>query len=285
MLSITGYDSNKKDFDMVSEKDYYVHCCGHYKLITRQEFITTRSHGLNNYQLLYIAKGSAKFRIKHEMITVKAGECVLYYPEEEQYYSYHLKDQPDVYWIHFSFHDKYKFMKDTGFTNLNIYQIGTDSSYVFLFNQIIQELQLKSHSYQEIASLQLQELLLKMIRNYITCGIPGYKKLYNNQVENAIRIFHLKYDENFSIRDYSKEHKLNYSRFIDNFTKTTGVSPRQYIIQTRIQKAMELLNSTSLSIQDISEMIGYDNPLYFSRLFKKTLGMSPSEYRTKSSTS
>lgn len=285
MLSITGYDSNKKEFDMVSDKDFYVHCCGHYKLITRQEFITTRSHGLNNYQLLYLAKGSAKFRIQHEIITVKAGECVLYHPGEEQYYSYYLIDQPDVYWIHFSYHDKQKFMKDTGFVNFPVYQVGFDSSYVFLFNQIIGELQLKSHFYQEIASLQLQELLLKMRKNYKTHGIPEVKKLYNNQVENAIRIFHLKYDENFSIRDYAKEHKLNYSRFIDNFTKTTGVSPRQYIIQTRMQKAMELLNSTTLSIQDISEIIGYDNPLYFSRLFKKTHGMSPSEYRARSSIS
>lgn len=285
MLSITGYDSNKKEFDMVSDQDFYVHCCGHYKLITRQEFITTRIHGLNNYQLLYLAKGSAKFRINQEMLTVKAGECVLYYPGEEQHYSYHLEDQPDVYWIHFSYHDKYDFGKVSGFHESNIYHVGTDSSYVFLFNQIIQELQLKTYSYQEVASLQLQELLLKMMRNYRTQGIPGFKKLYNNQVENAILIFHLKYDENFSIRDYVKDHKLNYSRFIDNFTKTTGVSPRQYIIQTRMQKAMELLNSTPLSIQDISGMIGYDNPLYFSRLFKKIIGMSPSEYRTQSSIS
>lgn len=279
MLSITGYDSNKMEFDMVSEKDFYVHCCGHYKLLTRSEFITTRQHGLDNYQLLYIAKGTAHFRIHQEMVEVKAPQCVLYYPGEEQYYSYHLKDQPDVYWIHFSFHDKSEFMRRTGFLESHIYQVGNDSSYISLFNQIIQELQLKSFSYQEIVSLQLQELLLKMMRNHRTHGIPGFKKLYNNQVENAIRVFHIRYHENFSIKEYTKEHKLNYSRFIDNFTKTTGVSPRQYIIQTRIEKAMELLNSTSLSIQEISDMIGYDNPLYFSRLFKKTIGISPSEYR------
>ena len=59
-----------------------------------------------------------------------------------------------------------------------------------------------------------------------------------------------------------------------------GMTPMQYITFLRITRAKELLRSTDYSIQEISSMVGYENPLYFSRIFKKQTGYSPSEYRS-----
>ena len=59
----------------------------------------------------------------------------------------------------------------------------------------------------------------------------------------------------------------------------TGVTPMQYIISLRIQQAQRLLGTSEYNVTEVSSLVGYDNPLYFSRLFKKQTGMSPSEYR------
>ena len=55
----------------------------------------------------------------------------------------------------------------------------------------------------------------------------------------------------------------------------------QYIISLRITSAMNMLDNTDYSMARIAEAVGYDNPLYFSRIFKKHTGMSPSDYKKK----
>lgn len=67
--------------------------------------------------------------------------------------------------------------------------------------------------------------------------------------------------------------------FIRNFKKYTGSTPMQFIVGIRINNAQMLLETTTYSINEISKIVGYDNQLYFSRLFHKWKGYSPREYR------
>lgn len=53
----------------------------------------------------------------------------------------------------------------------------------------------------------------------------------------------------------------------------------QYITSTRIARAQGLLESTDYNISEIASIVGYENPLYFSRIFKKLVGVSPRKYR------
>ncbi len=57
------------------------------------------------------------------------------------------------------------------------------------------------------------------------------------------------------------------------------MTPMQYIISVRMTHAQQLLSTTDYTITEISAVVGYDNPLYFSRLFKKQIGLSPTDYR------
>ena len=72
---------------------------------------------------------------------------------------------------------------------------------------------------------------------------------------------------------------MSVSWFIRNFKEYTGTTPTQYILSLRISNAQSLLESTSYNVTEIANIVGYDNPLYFSRLFKKQCGVSPSEFR------
>ena len=57
------------------------------------------------------------------------------------------------------------------------------------------------------------------------------------------------------------------------------MSPAQYILSLRMVNAQSLLERTTYNIKEISEIVGYENPLYFSRVFKKEIGTSPAQYR------
>jgi AraC-like DNA-binding protein len=59
------------------------------------------------------------------------------------------------------------------------------------------------------------------------------------------------------------------------------ISPQQYLINYRLEKARNLLKSTNLSISEISEQVGYPDPLSFSKIFKMYYKISPTEYRNQ----
>ena len=95
----------------------------------------------------------------------------------------------------------------------------------------------------------------------------------------ALSYFSENYNQNINIEDYAASRGMSVSWFIRNFKKYTGSTPMQFIVGTRINNAQMLLDATTYSINEISKIVGYDNQLYFSRLFHKLKGYSPKEYR------
>ena len=72
---------------------------------------------------------------------------------------------------------------------------------------------------------------------------------------------------------------MSKSRFIGMFSRQMGISPIAYVTRVRINVARELLVSSDISITDIASACGYDDPLYFSRVFKKIAGCCPRDFK------
>ena len=100
-----------------------------------------------------------------------------------------------------------------------------------------------------------------------------------NEVERATHYFNENYNQNICIKDYAAERHMSDCWFNKTFKKVTKMTPTQYIISLRITNAINLLESTGHNINQIASMVGYDDALYFSRLFKKHTGLSPLEYK------
>ena len=98
-------------------------------------------------------------------------------------------------------------------------------------------------------------------------------------MEHAQQYFQEHYNEDIQIKDYAKSRSMSVSWFLRNFKEFVGQPPAQYLLALRMNNAISLLETTDYNVAEISAIIGYDNALYFSRLFKKHKGVSPSEYR------
>ena len=85
--------------------------------------------------------------------------------------------------------------------------------------------------------------------------------------------------ENINIKEFAISRSMSVSWFLRNFKQVAGMSPMHYILITRINNAVSLLETTDYNVNEISTIVGYENPMYFSRLFKKQKGVSPTEYR------
>lgn len=95
----------------------------------------------------------------------------------------------------------------------------------------------------------------------------------------ATTYFHEHYREELNIESYIESNGFGMSSFFRKFKHYTGVTPLQYLINIRLSNAKKLLETTDHSVSEIASLTGYDNALYFSRLFHKHIGMSPREYK------
>lgn len=86
-------------------------------------------------------------------------------------------------------------------------------------------------------------------------------------------------DQNITLNEVAEMLYINPSYFSTLFKKETGETFSNYITQTRIGRAKELLRDLKYSISEVSTMVGYQDSKYFSKVFQKTVGIKPSKFR------
>lgn len=265
---------------MDKSKPLIVGSCGTYQLITKPKLPTWRPKGRVDYQLLYVAAGKAYFYFgneeKEEVVT--AGHMVLYKPREPQKYVYYGTDQTKVYWVHFTGSEVKNILKYYEIPlSEHVLFTGTSPNYQWLFQQMIQELQMCRPCYEDLLSMLLRHIFLLINRQ----AKEGHKSntYAQEEVERATQYFNEHYNTTISIEEYAASRHMSTCWFIRNFKHYTKMTPLQYIVSIRIANAQSLLETTQYNMTEIAAIVGYDNPLYFSRIFKKQTGVSPSEYR------
>lgn len=260
-------------------KPLMVTSCGTYRLYTRKKLPTWRPRGRRDFQLIYVASGKAHFHFGEEERIVTAGHIVLYRPKEPQKYEYYGKDQTQVFWVHFTGNDVTNILRSYGITdNKKVFYCGSSLDNQNLFRKMINELQMSKENYAEMLEMYLRQIFITMQRAFIGT-IKKEKARVVDKIEKATVYFNENYSQEINIDEYAEQMHVSVSWFIRNFRESTGLTPMQYILSKRIYNAEILLQDPSYNVSEISRVVGYDNPLYFSRIFKKAKGLSPSEYR------
>lgn len=276
-----GYMHNSAIDFKDKSKPLIVGSCGTYRLLTTPKLPTYRPRGRLDYQLIYISAGQVYFHFdnKENETVIKAGNMVLFRPKEFQKYEYYGIDKTQVYWVHFTGSDVKNILRKYGIKDdLHYFFVGTSLEYERIYKKMISELQHCQNNYEEMLSILMRQLLICIYRE-----LQKERKIsdiyLDNEMDMATQYFTDNYSSDISIEEYASSRGMSISWFIRNFKKFTGITPMHFIVSTRISNAQLLLETTKYSISEISRIVGYDNPLYFSRLFHKVKGFAPSEYR------
>jgi AraC family transcriptional regulator of arabinose operon len=257
-----------------------INSCGTYRLNTKDELETCRPEGRFDYQLIYIESGKGYFYFNNSIkpTIVESGNIVIYHPNEFQKYEYHGADFANIYWIHFTGKDiEYIFSKYGLNLNKNVIASSNNSFYSLIFDQIIMELQMQKQFFNNSINFLFSYII--MLTGRYNCELSHSQIIPLREIEEVIMYFREHYQENINVEDFVKANGYSVSSFFRKFKKYTGLTPLQYLLHIRISYATRLLETTNLRINEISHLVGYDNALYFSRLFHKHKGKSPNEYR------
>ena len=272
----------KKHEDIVDKsKPLIITAVGYYRVHTSRNIQTERPNGRGDYQLLYIAAGCVHFSFNGVDKIIPKGNMVLFRPGETQMYYLYASDKPETYWVHFTGSDVERLLNYCQIPwEENVFFTGTSPDYQWLFRQMIQELQLQHTNYEDLLNINLRHILLIINRYLKEENAVGTEML--DEVERAIHYFNEHYNQPIIIEDYAKERAITANWFIQCFKRITKFTPMQYILSLRMTNARNLIDTTTYNMKQIAAAVGYDNSMYFSRVFKKHTGMTPTEYKHRS---
>ena len=252
---------------------------GTYQLHTWPKLPTWRPRGRVDWQLIYISAGEGHFILDGREIIISAGNMVLYQPKQEQRYFF-LGENSSQYWfVHFTGTQVRNILKHYNIP-LDGYVLHTGISYEYedLFKKMRDELVECSPEYEEMLALLFRELLITINRRMHE-GAPRIAGFTQDEVTYAKNYFIEHYNEDINIERYAASRNMSTSWFNKCFRSITGVSPMKFVLDVRMRNAQILLETTDGTISEIALLVGYDNPMYFSRVFRKEKGLSPLKYR------
>ena len=232
--------------------------------------------GRRDYHFVYVVDGTMYFELQGKRVELGAGNLVFFRPGEAQVYGSYEGESVSYYWAHFSGNCVEDVLSDCGFLDKSRCFIDVDSGVCKILNMIIKEYTYGEYCYitkcNSVFIMALSELA--RLTDHAAKASEKYDVLLP-----ALKAMEQNYSVWYKNEEYAQMCGISKYHFIHLFTECKGCSPSKYKSNLLMQKAAELIRISSVPMNEIADMLGFDDPLYFSKKFRAFYGVSPSEYR------
>lgn len=219
-----------------------------------------------DYYYLYVLEG----KICMEECTLFPGDVIVFEPGHM--YQYKSEGEAAYLWAHYTGYEAYSLTKST-LHELNVKQhIGIREEIIDCFKNLFREFIINDEAATHLSGCILKEILFFTSR-YVNAGDKTRVPLL------AMKYIHHHFAENINIDQLAQIEHMSCTSLRNIFKRHTGISPNEYIIAQRISAACQLLSQTDQAVSEIAANVGYNDQYYFSRIFKKKVGIPPLQYR------
>ena len=231
-------------------------------------------------EIFFVLNGKGKLTIENETFPIKKNDLIVVFPNV--YHHENSQDDEPLEYVVLGVNDLL-FQIDHPLDYLYQNFDKDNQDIVYYFSQLLFESKNKDIGYDTVCQKLLELVILKIIRKI---NIQLQSKQKSSSVSREIQMICHYIDQNFAndITLVSLAHSMKMNKYYmaHEFKKYMNISPIQYLIDRRIEECQSLLKTSSLSIAEISETVGFSSQSYFSQIFKKTIGMTPLQYRQNS---
>lgn len=268
------YLENKDD-------DLYIRLCGIEQCLPGKEAGPDKRTG---YHLHAVISGKGKLRVGDHHYDVHAGQLFLTVPGIEMWYKADEQNPWYYCWTTFEGKKAAQYLENAGFREGSYVQDCHIDITRFL--EISQEMLAKPN-----LNLSSELYRLGQAYRFLSLAVESYegqnKKTgaYSDLSTDDYINYAIKYIQNnyanLQIKNVAEYIGLNRTYFTAIFKEKMYMSPQEYLMQTRMRHACDLLQNTELPVRVIASSVGYENALTFSKIFKQKYGESPVHYRRK----
>lgn len=227
---------------------------------TRQPGTQIQLHSHNFYEIVYYLQGSGDSRVGGHGYAIRPHSFVVIPPMVE--HEEHHTAKGELFCIGFQSPDPL----------IGQHLADPSGTVCQLCKTIIHEITEQGHLYARMIELKLQELALEIHRQEHS----GTKSASKN-FQYVINYLSQNYHEKISLSSMAGQLNLSYDYFQHRFKEIAGVSPQQFLIHKRLEAALTLLKTTTLSCTEIAYRCGFSNSAQFSTVIKRETGMTPRE--------
>ena len=236
----------------------------------------------DHYLIHYIISGEGYYTTKGISHHLHAGDSFLVYPNTEVTYYADEKNPWEYAWVGFTGSDAAMILQATDFSKSSpVINETPDGS--LIQKRILEIYDNRGNEYTHAVEMTggLYTLLAIYMQNATKKTDANTAQSY---VQKAIEFITSNYSYPITIEDIASYVGLSRSHLFRSFETVLGQSPKEYLTDFRMKQACYLLEKTNLSITAIANSLGFDNSLYFSKIFHKELGTSPKVWRKKKDT-
>jgi len=247
---------------------YYPQAAGH----------KMQRHKHSDNLLIYCDQGLGHIRTAQFSGDVHQGDVIVLPSGHSHEYWANADDPWTIYWLHFDGLQAHQLIEELDFNaDRAIASIGQQPLLASDFNRL---LSLRQSGYRH-SVFNYAAALTRQILYFLALQIRSSNTLKRHNFNlDALRSLMLEnIDGELDLDTMAACVQLSRHHFAEKYKKLTGISPVKHFIHLKMERACYLLDSGNDSAKQVSAQLGYSDPLYFSRLFKKVIGLSPSAYR------
>lgn len=231
------------------------------------------------YKIHFIHKGKGIVRVGTDTYMLVAGQAFLICPNVVYYYEAD-HDEPWTYsWIGFEGTDVPEILNRTLVSPVKPV-FPMDNRMMPTIYDLLSNVDLTNGA----VDLRLQAILYEFMASWVEvtnassshAQVSGRQETY---VHQTLEFLHSHYSEDISLENHADHLGLDRKHLSTIFKKALDVPPRQYLLHYRMNKACELLGMREFTVGEVARSVGYQDPLLFSRMFKKVIGVSPKKYQ------
>lgn len=236
----------------------------------------------DDYLLIYCLDGSGKLTLDGKNYRVTAGDLFVIPKGLSHHYETHNKNPWTIYWVHFDGQDAEHFIAHL-YQNKNrlknpIIRLGIHAKLTSEFGALLESRQ----SIYDLNAFISASNHLRQILAYIAQLQPLERQRQSADsfdLEAIHSLMQTRLHEQLDLETLAQQINLSKYHFVKRYKELTGTTPINHFIHLKIERACYLLDVTPKNINEIAFALGYEDAYYFSRIFKKIMGVSPSQYR------
>ncbi|MDB4901376.1 MAG: helix-turn-helix-domain containing protein AraC type [Mucilaginibacter sp.] len=258
-------------------KRFYLTAIGYYPKAVNHD--RERKMGSAQYILLYCVEGMGYITIQGKEIELKPNTYFIIPKNVAHHYRSSIRNPWSIYWVHFiGEHADLLYQRHYEQKKLECESIPYEEQRIVSFNEIYELLE-NSFDIREIEIINIK--IMNFISSFIFQKEIDPTLQEKNVITDSINFMKKNLNRSFTLEELAERQHLSVSHYCRLFLAKTGRSPHQYFNQLKIQKSCQYLYFSDRNIKEICAELGFDDPYYFSRLFKKLMGLSPAYYKNQ----